>query len=234
MNRDWKYDFDEALQTPWYQPGATLGDQKEKQLYPREWTFSFNPSKRFESLFAGYLAPLTFSVNSALKLDLQRYTYSSLTFGLSLTFSIKKFLDFTIGVSSVNNVIYRYIQDLPIFDKTIRDEIKDKTHDWAGYEKNFFIDLLNSFRFDDEALRIKSGFNMERLNFKAVHHLGDWDATLEVSLVPKLDNSAASQADWEYKFEPTISFYVQWIPIKELETGVDYKDKNFSKRVVNK
>jgi hypothetical protein len=226
MNRGYQYIYDDNAAIP----GWAEDKSKEMQLYPREWTFSFNPSKRFETLFGGYVKPLTLNATSSLKLDLQRYTYSSFTLGLSLTFSIANFIDFTIGVSSENTAIYRYLQDLPIFDESIRNKINPLINQ-GGAEKNLFIDLLNSFRFDNEELRTKSSFDMQRLNLKVVHHLGDWDATFEMSLAPKLDDPIMPT---KYIFEPTISFYVQWIPIKELENGIEYKEKIFSKRVVNK
>ncbi|GMO28788.1 MAG: LPS-assembly protein LptD [Termitinemataceae bacterium] len=204
----------------WKQESAT--DGATQKLYPRDFTMSWAPSFKLPAFFHG-LINLSINTNSSISLDLQRYTYSRFNFSLGLTLGITKFLDFTISTNSENAEIYRYIQDFAIFD-SLDIEVGQ------GKEKNFFIDLLNSFRFDNEELRKQSGYKLKSFSFSAVHHLGDWDATLKVSLNPYLDNSAGNPSDWQYKFRTTFSFFVQWLPITEIQAGVDYENEKFIKR----
>jgi hypothetical protein len=134
------------------------------------------------------------------------------------------------GASSENQEIYRYIQGLPLFSD-LRDKIGEVG---AGKENNLFLDLINSFRFDKEELRRMSGFKLKSFNFSAVHHLGDWDATVSVTLNPYLDNTSTNQSDWQYKFRTTFSFLVQWLPLTEVETRVDYENEKFFRKAVAK
>ncbi|MDR1127121.1 MAG: hypothetical protein LBL06_03210, partial [Treponema sp.] len=84
-----------------------------------------------------------------------------------------------------------------------------------------FIDLLNSFDFGDEAKRKSSGFKLKSFSLSAVHHLGDWDATLSVTMSPYLDNKSRPPV---YKFNNQISFLVQWKPIAEIKTEMTYDE----------
>ncbi|MDR2194718.1 MAG: LPS-assembly protein LptD, partial [Treponema sp.] len=57
---------------------------------------------------------VSLNMNSSLSLDLQRYTYSKFTFTLGLNLNIARFMELKFSVNSENNVIYRYIQDIPV------------------------------------------------------------------------------------------------------------------------
>jgi len=48
-----------------------------------------------------------------------------------------------------------------------------------GRENNLFLDLLNSFRFDNRTLRESSGFKIRSLVIGAERALGDWTASLD-------------------------------------------------------
>jgi hypothetical protein len=214
--RKWNYD-DTAGQQGWKQTATD-----PETLQPENWTLSWTPSHKFDSLFGGYLT-LSFNINTNITLDLQRYTYSKFSFGLNVTLGITKFLDFTMGVTSENQYIYRYLMDLPIFDKGIRDKINPIITS-QGLETNFFLDLINSFRFDDEELRKKSGFKLKSLNFSAVHHLGDWDAKFTATVTPYLNQSVTP---YEYQFRTSFSFLVQWLPLAEVKTEVYYENEKY-------
>jgi hypothetical protein len=159
---------------------------------------------------------LGFSINTglSLSLDLQKYTYSKLSFNLSGTLTINRFLDFTMGTTSENDQMFFYLRNLPLFSENA-DEIKTP----EGVEENFFLDLLNSFRFDDDDKRRKSGFKLKTFNFSMVHHLGDWNATLTVSMSPWRDTTSPTA---NYKFVNNVAFTVQWLPISELKTELAY------------
>jgi hypothetical protein len=192
----------------------------EEKLNPNTLTASYNRSFGKDKLWKNRFS---FSINTSsnLTLDLQRYTYSKFTFTLRFTVSIADFLELSFSTNSENNVIYRYLQDLPMFDTEIE----------AAGEKNVIIDLLNSFDFSDEEKRKSSGFKLKSFSMSAVHHLGDWDATLSVTMSPYLDNKSSPPV---YKFNNQISFLVQWKPISEIKTDMSYDESKTDKKWIFK
>jgi hypothetical protein len=154
-------------------------------------------------------------VNSGLSFDLQRYTYSKFTFNLGVTLGITNFLDFSLDTTSENTVIFRYFQNLPFINFSLPP---------TG-EQNVLIDLLNSFRFDNEALRQSSGFKLKSVKLTALHYLGDWTAKLGVTMTPYLDN-----ATMRYKLNPEISFLVQWVPVGEIKSEIFHDKDKFTVR----
>ena len=186
----------------------------DETLEPRELRLGFVKPFTKDNLWGKRLS-FTVNVNSSLSFDLQRYTNSRLAFGLGFTFRIINFLDLNLSASSENNVIYRYFQNLPFYDLPV--EL------YPGQETNFFTDLVNSFRFDNEELRRKSGFKMKALNVSMVHHLGDWNANLSVTMTPYLPAGSRS-----YQFNNEISFLIQWVPIGEIKTQIDYSKERLT------
>jgi lipopolysaccharide assembly outer membrane protein LptD (OstA) len=139
------------------------------------------------------------NLNTSLNIDLQRYTYSNLSFNLGFKVVVNNFIDLTFNSVSENSQIFRYFNEIPEF----------------GLEKkNFFVDLFNSFRFDNSDLRRDSAFKLKSLNLNIVHHLGDWDATLGIQVAPYLENRA-------YNLNTTVSFLVQWKPIPEIKATIE-------------
>jgi hypothetical protein len=177
-----------------------------EQLNPRDLAFTYEKNIKKSELWKNRLS-FTFNTRSNLTFDLQRYTYSKLNFTLGFTLSISKILDFSLSASSENAVVMRYFQNLPFVD--LPQEIQG--------EKNFFVDLANSFRFDDDQLRRESGFKMKSFTFSLTHYLGDWTAKLNWTTSPYLPTGQRS-----YKFNNEISFLVQWTPITELKTDIYY------------
>jgi hypothetical protein len=110
--------------------------------------------------------------------------------------------------------VFRYIQNLPFFN--LEEEIPG--------EKDFFTDLFNSFRFDNETLRRSSGFKLKSFGLSLTHHLGDWNAKLDWRLSPYLDSDVSPPS---YRFNNEISFIVQWIPIAEAKTEITYNKDVF-------
>jgi hypothetical protein len=177
-----------------------------------------------QTLSANYTGTQTFDnwthfqgavrINTGLSFDLQRYTYSKFTFDLSLErVKINSILDVTLVARSENRQIYRYFRDMPFFD--------DLGIDIPG-EKNILLDLINSFRFDEIEKRRASGFKFGSFSLNLIHHLGDWDATLAVSMLPKLQ----PRKEDGYRFVSDISFKVQWKPIQEFKTNIRYTTEN--------
>ena len=163
---------------------------------------------------------MNFRIDASLNFDLQRYTYSSFNFGLVMVTKVSNFLDLGFSFTSVNSQIYQYFQWLPFFTADVQLP--------PGVETNFFTDLFNSFRFDNDALRRSSGFKAKTLTLDLVHHLGDWNATLRVNLAPFLDQTTSSHPVWKHNYQ--IAFVVQWIPIQELKTEFTYDEDKFTFR----
>jgi lipopolysaccharide assembly outer membrane protein LptD (OstA) len=155
----------------------------------------------------------TLDINSSLNMDLQRYTNSVFSFSLGTTLKIAQFLDLSFSTKSQNSVVFRYVQNWPVWD----------SHTNMPGEQNPLIDLLDSFRFDNEELRKKSGFKLKSLSFKAVHYLGDWNATLGIDLNPYLNTTVTPK---RYQFNTSVSFLVQWSPIPEIKTETFSDSKN--------
>jgi hypothetical protein len=182
-----------------------------ESLNPREFRIAYAKNFKKDSLWDKRLS-FSCNINTNLTFDLQQYTKSQLNLTLSFSLGITNFLDITLSTTSQNAVVFRYFQNLPFFDLP---------RELPG-EQSFFVDLFNSFRFDNESLRKSSGFKWKSFSLSMVHHLGDWNATLKISLAPSLDQTVSP---YQYKFSPEVSFLVQWIPISEIKTDI-YHNKD--------
>ncbi|MDR2702462.1 MAG: LPS-assembly protein LptD [Spirochaetaceae bacterium] len=183
-----------------------------EKLNPQTLSAGYSGSKSFDT-WTNFKGMVT--LNTQLFFDLQRYTNSRFTFNLTLDkIKVSDILDVTLVARSENKQIYRYFRDMPFFD--------DLPIDMPG-EKNIFLDLINSFRFDDVEKRKLSGFKFNSFNLNLIHHLGDWDATLIINTQPKLQTTGGK---YEYQFISDISFVVQWKPIQEFKTDVRYTTEN--------
>jgi len=132
-------------------------------------------------------------------------------------------MDLTLSATSENAVVFRYFKNFSGMDEYTGMYID-------GPQNNIFTDLVDSFNFFDETKRQRSGFKMKSFNLKAVHHLGDWDATLIVTLSPYL-NPALDPPKYDVNTE--ISFLVQWSSISEIKTDIKY-EKRYEKWTQNK
>jgi hypothetical protein len=186
--------------------GWALRQNEEEEFSHRELRFDLSKSFTKQGLWNNRLS-VSFNAGSSFAFDLRRYTNTRLTTSLGITVGIARFLDLSLSTNSENAVMFRYFQDWPVFDLPV---------ELAG-EKDFFKDLFNSFRFDDESLRKSSGFKLKSFTLSATHHLGDWNAKLSVTLSPYLDQTSFP---YQYKFNNEISFVVQWIPITEIKTDL--------------
>ena len=158
---------------------------------------------------------MNFSVNtnSRLYFDLQRYTSSSFSFSLGFTMGIANFINLSLSSTAENAYIYRYFKDWLFKDAAI--DMPD------GPQNNLFLDLFNSFRFDDEELRKSSGFKMKSFRVSATHYLGDWNATLNWSMAPYRPPGSR-----QFEMNNEVSFLVQWIPISEIKSDISYNKRN--------
>ncbi|MDR0730913.1 MAG: LPS-assembly protein LptD, partial [Treponema sp.] len=198
----YEFDFNPATNkgNGWVQRGDAV-------LHPQDLRFGFSKSLPALS-FQDKRISLAFNANSSLLVDLQRYTYSRFDLNLGFTFGFKDLLDVTFSVTSDNSVMYRYLRNIPGLELPIT----------TTGETNIFRDLLNSFRFDNPALRTESGFKLKSLNLKATHYMGDWNATLGITLAPYLKAADTAGGIPSYQFNTQVSFLVQWLPISEIKS----------------
>jgi hypothetical protein len=196
--------------------GGWIQDQGEETLNLRDLRISYTGSFQKDGLWNGRLN-FGLNLNSSLSFDLQRYTYSRLSFTLGLKIGIGNLLSLDLSTTSENSVIFRYFKDLPFFDNS---QISIP----PGDQNNRYLDLLNSLRFDDDSLRRRSGFKLKTFNLTLTHFLGDWTAKLGLTLSPYLDQTGQTPV---YKFNNEISFVVQWIPISEVKTDISYNKETF-------
>jgi hypothetical protein len=200
--REWQYDKTNG----WTQDSAT-----EPTFNPVSFTLGYNPTLKQDSVFKNMLS-YNIGITSSLSLDLLRYNFSRFTLGLNVKATVTRFMDISLSFLSENASIYRYLQNIPGFQIEGADPIVGET--------NILKDLADSFNFFDMDKRRNSGFKMKNLNLSLTHHLGDWDAVLDVKLSPyKLEN------DNKYQFNTEIAFTVRWIPISEIKTEITYNEK---------
>jgi hypothetical protein len=201
----WSYSYHLENAVGWVQ-------DTEERLNWREFSAHYAREFKWENLWKKNIPSLAFNIRSDLKFDLQRYTNSSFNFSLGFSLNIKNFLTLGFSTTSENSVIFRYFKDLPFFD--LPSDFPE------GEQNNVFLDLINSFRFDDDARRRSSGFKLKSFSLSAIHFLGDWTAELKVTLSPYLQQDAGQVP--VYKFNNEISFLLKWIPISEIKTEIKY------------
>jgi hypothetical protein len=201
----YRYNYNGSIDNS--QPNGWL-QMRDKSLNPHEFKLAYVKTFTQPSFWEDRLS-FSFSVNTSLAFDLQRYTNSKFSLSLGVKTRITNFLELSFTTNSENAVIFKYLKGLPFFNLPAQL--------YPGQETNFFVDLLNSFRFDNDDLRRKSGFKMKALNISLIHHLGDWNAKLTVGMTPYLP-----QGSRNYQFNNDISFLVQWVPIGEIKTQIDY------------
>jgi lipopolysaccharide assembly outer membrane protein LptD (OstA) len=180
----------------------------DEGFYPQELSLGYSRAFQKEGLWNRRLN-FSANINTSILVDFQRDTHSRFNLTLGLSVGIAHFLDLTLSATSDNTAIYRYFKGWKFFD--MPEALAQ------GEQNNVFIDLINSFRFDDEAKRRSSSFKLKNLNLSAVHHLGDWKATLGVTLAPYLHSDSR-----RYTLGHEISFVVQWVPISEIKTDMKY------------
>ena len=59
---------------------------------------------------------------------------------------------------------------------------------------------------------------MRRFDLKIIHYLGDWRAEFGINMYPYFKSE-----DRKYEVASDISFIVQWKPISEIKTHLEYK-----------
>ena len=164
-----------------------------------------------ETLGPGYLwrnrIRLQFTARAGWTVNFPDPRSNRFTFSTALTARVHEFLDLTFATASSNERTYRYFPDWA------RD---------AGQEPlNPIEDLLWSFAFWDDSLRLRSNFKVDRVSLSAVHHLQDWDLTFDYSVRPR------AQEDGIIALSSEFSIVVQWLPVPEIRSLVGGDDEEF-------
>lgn len=136
-------------------------------------------------------------VRSAWNWNLQRFTQNELTFNLSLSLSVYKFLTLSFSTESYNNRMYRYF---PGYAEALGGE-------WI----NPVYDLLRSFNFANTADRYLSGFKVRKLTISAVHHMEDWDFRVDYQGKPAL--KTGTDGTRQYEWDRTLTVLLEWKPL---------------------
>jgi len=192
--------------------GGSWVAEGEPTLLPKELSFSYRQSSSNIEIIKNRIN-LTFNLDSTLQFDLQQNTNSNFRFSVGMTTNITGFLELRLTMTSINSVIWRYFKNVP--------GMEEQTSMYPdGPQNNLFTDLLDSFDFFDESKRRRSGFKLQRFNFSAIHHLGDWKAEVQVGMYPHQDPVSK-----KYEFTSDISFLIQWTPIPEIKTDYVFEGK---------
>jgi hypothetical protein len=157
------------------------------------------------------------TVSTNLAFNFLQFTKSNFNLNVGAKASINRFLDLTFNSSSQNSSIFWYFVGLPGFD--MGPEIN-------ALRKDLFRDLIDSFTFFawnsatgafefTETYRRSSLFKLKTIGLSLVHHMDDWDLSLDLSGKPVLKTVEGIQ---NYVFTPEFSISVAWKPIPELKT----------------
>ncbi len=144
-------------------------------------------------------------IESSWSMNLLKPTDTSFNFNLSFTLFIAEFLDLSFKSESVNRAFFRY------FPGSSNELGLSET-------VNPLLDLLKSFNFFNKNDRLASNFNLNLMDFTAVHHLKDWDLNVEYTGKPVIVTSA--DLHQEYQWNSNFSIFLSWKPIPELKKEV--------------
>ena len=195
----------------WEDERDSEGNLVEPQLIPRDLQIQYR--RRVEmSPRNNVVNNVLLDLNTRTIFDLREYTNSSFTFGISSRLETR-FMSFRMGAESVNDEIFRYFRNWPGF-RDANIPLPD------GPQNNLFLDLINSFRFDDESLRRSSGFKIRNFTVGAERSFGDWTASLDWRMSPHLRRPPGERPQFE--MGNRVTFLVQWIPISEFRTEIRY------------
>ncbi len=178
----------------------------DKEFLPYSLSFSYSPSTKTIYTWKNRIS-LGLGLSTSVVADLLKPTSSYFTFAPSISFKIHEFLTFTFTSSSRNSVIYRY------FGNKVG----------LSGETNFFKDLINSFRFDDDSLREMSGFKLQSLQFTITHEMHDWDFSMSFKIEPRLLNDGfdkGKETASYYDFNPYITISILWRPMGAMKTEI--------------
>ena len=180
--------------------------RSEEEFLPTSLSFSYNtPNKSFNSF--GNKISFTPGLSTSIVADLIRPTNSYLLFTPSISLNITDFLSITFSATSKNSVLYWYF----------KNDQGDLYSEWGGFPGNIAKDLINSFRFDDNSIREKSGFKLKSFNLALEHNLHDWKLNMELRIEPRVLKDGNTQ---RYDYAPYFSIGIVWNPMESMKTQI--------------
>jgi len=199
MKEAYPYTFDETA-------GWVKGEEMEFLPYlfsaGLKWGYKPDPFWKNRIRFSSSLV-------STWNMDLIQFTDSSFIFNASFKLKIKNLLDITFSSKSENKATFLYFEDM-------REQLG------ISGEYSFIGDLLKSFNFFNISDRYASNFNLKTLSLTIVHHLHDWDLSLEYSGDPELVTN--DDGIKIYKWSQSFTIMVQWNPIPEIKRSIVSED----------
>jgi hypothetical protein len=178
----------------------------EEKFIPSEFSFGYAREFTPEPRWKRRVDP-SWGIDTGYTQDLNRYSDTSFFFKTSLNLGVYQFLDLNFSSYSENTSAFRYLPWL--------------VDDAAIEPVNPVEDLFRSFNLFNTDDRRTSGFNLRSIALKAIHHLDQWNLTVEYTGEPVKDTRAAFPT---YRWESNFSIYVQWNPIPELKQEVAFSD----------
>lgn len=176
----------------------------EEKFQPYSLSFSYIPSTKTFYYWKNRISVAP-GLNFSVVTDLIRPTNSYLVFSPSLSFKLNEFLTLTFSSTSRNSVLYRYFQSMLGHPGRVPGET------------NPFIDLIDSFRFDDRSKREASGYKIKSFNLDINHELHDWKFNMKLKIEPRLITKNGRK---NYDFSPYLSIGVIWNPMESMKTEI--------------
>jgi hypothetical protein len=144
------------------------------------------------------------TLSSGWNMNLRDPRQNNLDFSFTFRMFVHEFLEVAFTSVSYNNQTYKY------FRRTAAAVGVPYVNPLEALR-----DLGRSFNFFNEADRRESDFNLKSINLTLIHHLHDWDLTLQYSGQPEL---TFREDVYRYEWNSTFSIQLQWIPIPELRS----------------
>ncbi len=197
MRNEYDYTLDQTS-------GWVASDEKSFSPYSLSFTWNINGYDFEDTEDTIKIEP---GLSTALSWDMIIPTRSYFSFKPSLSINIKNFLKLTFSSESRNDQLIRYVQDSIGFSQDIPGE------------QNIFLDLLNSFAFNDDAKRESSGFKIESFNVSLEHDLHDWILTSEFEIEPRIITDTDGSKSFDYS--PYFTLSVLWKPMAGIKTTIE-------------
>jgi hypothetical protein len=176
------------------EPGEALEARQLRLGYAE----SFGPHYEWRNRISVGFSPAT-----SWTIDFIEPRRSRFSLTTSLTVAVHEFLDLSFRTASSNDRTYCYFAAWADDSCTTRDPVED---------------LWWSLSLWDESKRRQSNFKVDRISLSAVHHLQDWDLTVEYAARP-----VAREGGFR-EFASQFSIFVQWIPVPEIRGRVGGDD----------
>lgn len=176
----------------------------DRTFQPYSFSIAYAPSPKTFYTWKNRVSFLP-GLKASIVADFIRPTESYFLFEPSITFKIHEFFSISLSATVRNSSIYRYVQKLFGDDGMLPGET------------NFFVDLWNSFRFDDEEKRKSSGFKLKSIDLSVDHKLHDWTFNFTYKMSPRLITEDGEQ---RYDYNPYISISVIWNPMGSMKSEI--------------